>query len=64
MVGAPGFEPGTSGPPCQRANQTALRPDFRSLEIIACSNEFVIGSKSALGNFAWGEGKATLSNRR
>lgn len=27
MVGAAGFEPATSGPPVQRANQAAPRPD-------------------------------------
>ena len=27
MVGAPGFEPGISGPPDQRVNQTSLRSD-------------------------------------
>ncbi len=51
MVGAPGFEPGTSGPPCQRANQTALHPDLQSPEIIACNCEFVIGTKECPKTF-------------
>ncbi len=30
MVGAPGFEPGTSGPPCQRAAKLRYTPTERA----------------------------------